>query len=86
MFYFVITYILVGIVLTTLLCKLVDDNIDEFKDYVGDEASYNFYVNHKWICFSILVFATPLYYTYQFIVWFIKYLFGLTLKLFGGKK
>ena len=86
MFYFVATYILIGIVLTTLLCKLVDDNIDEFKEYVNDEASYNFYGNHKWICFSILVFVTPLYDTYQLTVWFFKYVVGLTLKLFGGKK
>lgn len=85
MLYFVVTYILIGIVLTTLLCKMVNDNLDEFKLYVGEE-NFDTYTNYQWLIFSALVFIIPVYYTYQFTVWFFKYLFGLTLKLFGGNK
>lgn len=85
MFYFFIMYVLIGIVMATLLCKIVNDNLEEFKLYVGDE-NFEFYQDYQWLIFPVLVFTSPLYYTYQFTVWFIKYLFGLTLKLFGGKK
>lgn len=85
MFYFFITYVLIGIVMTTLLCKIVEDNLEEFKLYVGEE-DFEIYKKYQWLIFPVLVFVSPVYYAYHFTVWFIKYLFGLTLKLFGGKK
>lgn len=80
MFYVFVLYLLVGVVLTTLLVKNVEDNKEEFREFVGNDATVDHYFKFKGVYFSILIFITPIWTAWKLTEMLVVWIYSLIFK------
>lgn len=80
MFYLFMLYMVVGVLLTTLLTKNVEDNESEFREFVNSDETVDHYFKFKGVYFSILSFITPIWTVWKLTEIFIVWIYGLIFK------
>ena len=80
MFYVFVLYLLIGVVLTTLLVKNVEDNKEEFREFVGNDEIVDHYFKFEGVYFSILIFITPIWTLWKLTEMLVVWIYSLIFK------
>ena len=80
MFYAFMIYLFIGVLLTTLLTRNVEDNKEEFREFVGDDDTVDHYFKYKGAYFSLLIFITPVWTAYKLIEMLVVGIYSLIFK------